>query len=65
MATNNCTRQLRIDKDELAFFERVYPQLLPLFLNRAVLCANRDRKLFEQIFFSPLITDGTSVSKES
>lgn len=58
MAGNNLTRQIRIDKDELSKFERLYPDLFSLFVNRAVFCVNRDRGLFDSIFFSPLIVGG-------
>lgn len=57
----NVTKQIRIDKEELAKFERLYPDLLALFVNRAIFSVNRDSDLFRSIFLNPLLSDGLSL----
>lgn len=42
---------LVIDTEEYKKFNRLYPQLLKTFLNRAVKMANNNYKIFEAIFF--------------
>lgn len=42
---------VRIDKDVLDSFNRVYPDLLNIFLTRAVKAATIDKQMFEKIFF--------------
>ncbi|MCR5422398.1 MAG: hypothetical protein K6E74_02055 [Bacilli bacterium] len=42
---------LVIDTEEYKKFNRLYPQLLKIFLNRAVKMANDDYELFTKIFF--------------
>lgn len=42
---------LVIDTEEYKKFNRLYPQLLKTFLNRAVKMANNDYELFTKIFF--------------
>lgn len=48
-------RQIRFEKDDLDVFERLYPELLQLFLNRAVKVAISSREDFDRIFFTPLV----------
>lgn len=43
---------LVIDTEEYKKFNRLYPKLLKIFLNRAVKLANNDKDLFDKIFFS-------------
>lgn len=43
---------LVIDTEEYKKFNKLYPQLLKTFLNRAVKLANNKKEIFEEIFFS-------------
>ena len=48
-------KTFRLNEDDLRMFERLYPDLLPLFISRALFCAVRDNDLFQKIFFTPLL----------
>lgn len=54
----NVTKQLRIDKNELETFERLYPDLFSVFVQRALYLANRDSSLFQKVLLSPLLSKG-------
>lgn len=43
---------LVIDEKDKKTFDRLYPGLLKIFLNRSVNLAINDKSVFEQIFFS-------------
>lgn len=45
---------LQTDKDEIEKFNSFYPGLLKIFLNNAIYLANRDKFIFEKIFFKDL-----------
>lgn len=49
---------LVIDTEEYKKFNKLYPQLLKTFLNRAVYLANNDYSIFEQIFFKGVNKNG-------
>lgn len=57
-STVNVTKQVRIDKDNLDVFNRLYPDLLNLYVNRAIICAISNRADFDKIFFTPLLNSG-------
>ena len=50
-------RSFRLNEANLAMFERLYPEILTLFLDRAILCAISDRKFFDLVFFTPLLQE--------
>lgn len=52
----NKSKTFRFDSQELEMFERLYPELLPLFVQRAVRLAINSRPDFEKIFFSDFVT---------
>lgn len=43
---------LVIDEKEKATFDRLYPRLLKIFLERSVHLANNDKDFFDSVFFS-------------
>lgn len=53
-------RTIRIEESDLKEFERLYPELLPLYVQRAVHVAVTDRAMFEKIFFTGLPSVGNS-----
>ena len=42
---------LVLEKEDFEKFDRLYPKLLKIFLNRCVHRASNDRTFFEDIFF--------------
>ena len=45
------TFHLLVDEKEKDKFDKLYPGLMKIFLNRAIYLANNDKDLFEKIFF--------------
>lgn len=45
---------LVIDTKEYDKFKKNYPNLIKIFLNRAIKLANNDKTVFEKIFFSEI-----------
>lgn len=58
----NVTRQIRIDKDEVEKFNRFYPDLLTIFVQRAVFIANRDKDFCLKVITSPLLNEVSEVN---
>lgn len=52
MANSRRKKQVNIDIELYDKFNRVYPELVNLFLNRALKVCLNNKDLFEQIFFN-------------
>lgn len=61
MANVTKGKTFRLLESDLDAFERLYPDLLPLFVQRAVHCAVCSKSIFENIFFNDFITSGLSI----
>lgn len=57
MPNSRSKKQVNIDIETYEKFERVYPELINLFLNRALKVCLNDKDLFEQIFFNQLFLE--------
>lgn len=62
MAVKTLGKTFRISESDLQDFERLYPELLPLFVQRAVRLAVQSRADFEHIFFTGLPVVGSPES---
>lgn len=49
------TLHTRVNKEVVETFDRLYPDLLSLYLERAIIIATQNREVFEQIFFNDAI----------
>lgn len=47
-----CVYHLVTDKKEKERFDKNYPQLLRVFLERSIKIANNDKDFFDRVFFS-------------
>lgn len=47
-----CVYHLVTDEEEKKRFDLNYPQLLRIFLERAIKLANNDKDFFDRVFFS-------------
>lgn len=57
----NVTKQIRVDKDEVEKFNRFYPDLFTIFVQRAVFIANRDRDFALKVITNPLLLEASEV----
>lgn len=48
-------KTVRFNEDYVKAFDKLYPDLFTLYLNRALYAATQSRELFDQIFFMPLL----------
>ena len=52
------TITLQLDRTEKDKFEKLYPGLIKIYLQRAIHIANNDKSLFEHIFFLEELFNG-------
>lgn len=57
MPNSKKKKQVNIDVDTYNKFERVYPELTNIFLNRALKVCLENKDLFEKIFFNSMFLE--------
>lgn len=57
MANSRKKRPVNIDKETFEKFEYLYPEVTPIFINRALKLALQDKKFFEEVFFNKLFIE--------
>lgn len=50
-------RPVNIDREKLEKFEKQYPSLKELFLNRCLVLATQNPDFFQQVFFNPIFME--------
>ena len=57
MANSKNKRSVNIDKNTYERFEYLYPDIVQIFINRALNLALQDKKYFEEVFFNKLFIE--------
>lgn len=63
--TNTLTVHVNIDKQVLELFDRQYKSCRTRFIRNAMKLANKDRDLFDKIFFCDLLSSSDVINNNS
>ena len=57
MPNSKNKRSVNIDKNTYERFEYLYPDIVHIFINRALMLALQDKKYFEDVFFNKMFIE--------
>lgn len=57
MPNSKLKKSINIDKATFDRFDYLYPEICPIFINRALKLALQDKKYFEDVFFNQLFIE--------